>query len=51
MTVDMSGAVLLNRTTSAECELGNRSLPVRVKRTSPKDINKFMNAILIERKC
>ena len=51
MTADMSGAVSLNQAISAECQLGSKGLPIKVKQTFPDKINKLLNATLIERKC
>lgn len=38
MTVDLSGALSLDRAISSECELGSVGLPHNVERVFPSDI-------------
>ena len=47
MAADMSGVVSLNRATSAECQLRNEVLSVKVRHTYLDDINKRLKAPLI----
>ena len=50
MAADLSGAVSLDKAIREECRLGSGGLPAVVQTTFPKDIDKLINAPLLQRK-